>query len=51
MKRIEIRLSLPVVAPIIDALHPIAESLREDLAAPMRLEDLDPDFRDRKSVV
>ena len=46
MKRIDIKLSLPVVAPIIDTLQPIAETLKDELAAPMHLEDLDPDFRE-----
>lgn len=46
MKRIDIKLSLPVVAPLLDLLRDTAEGLKETLAAPMRLTDLDADFRE-----
>lgn len=46
MKRIDIKLSLPVVAPLLDVLRDTAESLRDTLAAPMRLTDLEADFRE-----
>jgi len=46
MKRIEVRLALPVVAPLLDIIKELAEHLRHDLAAPVALKDLDTDFRD-----
>lgn len=45
MKRIEVKLALPVVAPLLDVIKSLGESLRTDLAAPLALQDLDPDFR------
>jgi len=46
MKRIEVKLSLPVVAPLLDVIRELAVALRTQLAAPMSLADLDPEFRD-----
>ena len=46
MKRIEVRLALPVVAPLLDVIKELADGLRKNLAAPLELKDLDPDFRD-----
>lgn len=46
MKRIEVKLALPVVAPLLDVIKELAEGLRRNLAAPLALRDLDPDFRD-----
>ncbi len=46
MKRIEVKLALPVVAPLLDVIRELADGLRHDLAAPAALDDLDPDFRD-----
>lgn len=46
MKRIEVKLALPVVAPLLDVIRELAESLRKNLAAPPALKDLDPDFRE-----
>ncbi len=45
-KRIEVKLALPVVAPLLDVIKELADSLRKHLAAPPDLGDLDPDFRD-----
>lgn len=45
MKRIEVRLSLAVVAPLLDVIKAAADSLGEGLAAPNRLADIEPDFR------
>ena len=45
MKRIEVKLALPVVAPLLDVIKSLGDSLRTDLAAPLALQDLDPDFR------
>lgn len=44
MKRIEVKLALPVVAPLLDVIKELADSLRKNLAAPSALKDLDPDF-------
>jgi hypothetical protein len=45
MKRIEVKLALPVVAPLLDVIKELAENLRKHLAAPIGLKDLDPDFQ------
>jgi hypothetical protein len=45
MKRIEVKLALPVVAPLLDVIKSLGDSLRTDLAAPLALQDLDPDFK------
>jgi hypothetical protein len=44
MKRIEVKLALPVVAPLLDVVKELADSLRTKLASPTALRDLDPDF-------
>jgi len=44
MKRIEVKLALPVVAPLLDVIKGMADSLRAELAAPLGLKDLDADF-------
>ena len=44
MKRIEVKLALPVVAPLLDVIRELGESLRRNLAAPIALKDLDPEF-------
>ena len=46
MKRIEVKLALPVVAPLLDVIKELADNLRKNLAAPMALKDLDTDFHD-----
>ena len=46
MKRVEVRLSLPVVAPLLDVIKNVADSLENRLAAPLKFADLDPEFRD-----
>ncbi len=45
-KRVEVKLSLPVVAPLLDVIKSITDSLRGQLAAPLVMADLDPEFRD-----
>ncbi|MBL9213628.1 MAG: hypothetical protein JNL92_24395 [Opitutaceae bacterium] len=45
MKRIEVKLALPVVAPLLDVIKMLGDSLRSNLAAPIALQDLDPDFK------
>lgn len=44
MKRIEVKLSLPVVAPLLDVIKTASEGLSKDLAAPLAMRDLDSDF-------
>lgn len=44
MKRIEVKLALPVVAPLLDVIRELADNLRRNLAAPLTLHDLDSDF-------
>jgi len=44
MKRIEVKLALPVVAPLLDVVKTMADELRGHLAAPFGLEDLDAEF-------
>ena len=46
MKRIEVKLALPVVAPLLDVIKELADNLRKNLAAPIALKDLDSDFQE-----
>lgn len=46
MKRIEVRLSLEVVAPLLDVIKAAAKSLGDNLAAPLAMTDLEGEFRD-----
>lgn len=45
MKRVEVKLSLAVVAPLLDVIKLVADSLEDELAAALPLEDLDADLR------
>ena len=45
MKRVEVKLSLPVVAPLLDVVKEVIDGLGGRLAAPNRVEDLDADLR------
>jgi len=45
MKRIEVKLALPVVAPLLDVIKELADGLKKNLAVASQLEDLDADFR------
>ncbi len=45
MKRIEVKLSLAVVAPLLDVVKSVGDSLHDDLAAPVQLEQIDDDLR------
>lgn len=45
MKRIEVRLSLPVVAPLLDVIKAVEASLSGRLAAPLEMDELDEDMR------
>lgn len=44
MKRIEVKLSLEVVAPLLDVIKSAAESLGQNLAAPLAMTDLEAEF-------
>lgn len=46
MKRIEVRLSLSVVAPLLDAVKTVADSLDTRLAAPLEMGAVDSDLRE-----
>jgi hypothetical protein len=46
MKRIEVKLSLTVVAPLLDLMKDSADVLQAQIAAPLTLDDIDADFRD-----
>ncbi len=46
MKRVEVKLSLPVVAPLLDIVKSAADSLQVDLAAPQAMKDIEGEFRD-----
>ncbi len=46
MKRIEVKLSLSVVAPLLDLIKASSDVLEAQIAAPLSLEDIDADFRD-----
>ncbi len=45
MKRIEVKLSLSVVAPLLDLMKASGDVLEAQIAAPLTLEDIDADFR------
>lgn len=44
-KRVEVKLSLPVVAPLLDVIRELSFELEKTLAAPQALHDLDQEFR------
>lgn len=46
MKKIEIKLSQPVVAPLLDFVKPLADGLRDDLAFKLQFPDADPQFQE-----
>lgn len=46
MKRIEVKLSLPIVAPLLDVIKQLAGGLGQKLAAPQELGDIETEFRD-----
>ncbi|HVU32129.1 MAG TPA: hypothetical protein VHE61_01755 [Opitutaceae bacterium] len=46
MKRIEVKLALPVVAPLLDVIRELSDSLRRDPVAPLGMKDLDPEMHD-----
>jgi hypothetical protein len=46
MKRIEVRLSMEVVAPLLDAIKAVADALQGKLAAPLDIGEVDADMRE-----
>jgi len=46
MKRIEVRLSLEIVAPLLDVIKSVADALHEKLAAPLDIGEVDADMRE-----
>lgn len=46
MKRIEVKLSLPVVAPLLDVIKNVADSLQDRLAVPLDHVEIDADMHD-----
>lgn len=46
MKRIEVKLSLPVVAPLLDVIKGLTDTMSTELAAPLAMTDLDAEFRE-----
>jgi hypothetical protein len=46
MKKVEIKLSQPIVAPLLDFVKPIAEDLRDELVFPPSFPDVDPEFQE-----
>jgi hypothetical protein len=46
MKRIEVKLALPVVAPLLDVIRELGQGLEKELAAPLGLADIDEDLRE-----
>ena len=46
MKRIEVKLSLTVVAPLLDVIKSVSKGLGQTLAAPLAMTDLDAEFHD-----
>jgi hypothetical protein len=45
MKRIEVKLAVAVVAPLLDVIKELAGHLRRELASPLKVNDVDADFR------
>lgn len=46
MKRVEVKLSLPVVAPLLDVIKAASDILETELAAPCSVGETEGDFRD-----
>lgn len=50
MKRIEVKLALPVVAPLLDVIKGLSDGLHHRLAAPLAMTDIEGDFREEWSA-
>ena len=46
MKRIEVKLALPVVAPLLDVIRELGDGLKHELVAPLGLQEVDEDLRE-----
>ncbi len=46
MKRIEVKLAVPIVAPLLDVIRELADDLSKNLAAPISIQDIDADFQE-----
>ncbi len=46
MKRVEVKLSLAVVAPLLDVIKTASDSLKDELAAELAMKDLEPEFQE-----
>lgn len=46
MKKVEVRLSLPVVAPLLDVMKAASDTLEHELAAQLSFDEVDGDLRD-----
>lgn len=46
MKRVEVKLALPIVAPLLDVIKEVADGLRKHLAVSPVVTEVDPDMRD-----
>lgn len=46
MKRIEVKLAVPIVAPLLDVIRELNDDLTKHLAAPISIQDVDPDFQE-----
>ena len=42
----KLKLSLPLVAPLLDVIKTAADTLQGSLAAPLGVQDIDPEFRE-----
>lgn len=46
MKRIEVKLSVSVVAPLLDVIREMSDHLSDNLAVPLAIDDLDQEMRE-----
>lgn len=46
MKRIEVKLAVPIVAPLLDVIRELQDDLKKNLAAPISIQDIDADFQE-----
>lgn len=46
MKRVEVKLALPIVAPLLDVIKEVADGLRKHLTVSPVVTEVDPDMRD-----
>lgn len=46
MKRIEVKLAVPIVAPLLDVIRELQDDLKKNVAAPISIQDIDADFQE-----